>query len=847
MEKQLFSIEAELISTNPATHRFAIDYSPQIDLIAFASGPLVYIASLQNSRIYCSLRGHKQNVNSVKWIQPFINAENPNTYDLVSVGADSNIIHWKCQGDPKNSQSWILFKEYPAIHKASIELLSLMVLPKSIFLVTYSIDGMLNLMEYLFENKQFVVKASLQFGKHLLEASALYMLDLQTIILAVGGFTSQIHLYTFLTGKSTQLEFKCSLSGHQNSIRDLSFIRISNGDLLLASGSMDGYARIWKIKQLSAENIKDIAVKFTDIPEEDSKLHEQYESKTSYVFEDINSHKFYNIILESLLSYHAEGINSLQWGYKMNYKNTEGTLPNLLDLRILTGANDGEICYWAAAGEGLPWNVVSTFGQMTSGTKYAVYGSCFCHSNHQEILAYTYNGCMFRWVYNETTTKWDPAIVPTGHFGPVNDIVWDPSEQFLLSCSSDMQTKIFGNLISAKSPIQNQWHEISRPQVHGYEINSIVSLPLFTVPDDKICTPFRIISAGDEKVLRVFDPPYLFMKAGNQLCNANFKYSLTKENKIYEEEMTKSLTSAALSTPLTLMNKPISINEEGEEGNPATFKPEEFLSNKTATEQQQIAETTFLAKNEPPQEHFLGNFGLWPEMQKMYGHAFEVQCLAITKSYKYIASSAKANKAKDAYIIIWDTASLKEICKLVGHQLSVTQLEFSNDDNYLLSIGRDRQWILFSNYYTSKPEIVQKKPEAHSRIIWSCNWADDNQMFVTASREKKQSVKFWAKKDKEWSLDSSIATDLPTVSAIRFFPNVGKRRIIAGTEEGDLSIWQKEETGWLKTFQISASLAHGGSVQRIIFNKTYSKKNVKKWLIATASADRSVRIFKLTE
>jgi len=50
------------------------------------------------------------------------------------------------------------------------------------------------------------------------------------------------------------------------------------------------------------------------------------------------------------------------------------------------------------------------------------------------------------------------------------------------------------------------WHEVGRPQVHGYELVGIVSLD-----------PLRYVSVADEKVARVFAAPRGFVKALREL------------------------------------------------------------------------------------------------------------------------------------------------------------------------------------------------------------------------------------------------------------------------------------------------------------------------------------------
>jgi elongator complex protein 2 len=794
-------VDPILISANPSTHRGVFDWSSSNKLIAFAAGPLVYISSLPLCKTFCSLKHHKQSINAVKWL---------NSSSIISAGSEGTLMQWQCKDNLTIYENWELHKEYTGAHSTAIELLSVLNIKDKAYMLSYSIDGKLNYWRSEGGALSFSMVCSLDFGKALLEAIDLYPLNDKANIIVIGGFTSQIHLYLHVLD-SDELVYKCTLLGHQNSIRDFAFI--NTGDLLLASGSMDSTIRLWKIRKLQKEDMK--AAIFKDLPQEDSKLHEQYRSKTSYVFEGLVKDEYYNIVLESLLTYHTEGINSLEWG----------TSPKGTKLRLLSGGIDGAICCWEP--EETTWNVVSTFGEMNAGTRNAVYRAQFCGEECTEIVVYTYNGCIFRWIWKSSLRKWEPGIVPTGHFGSVNDVTWDPSGQFLVSCSSDMQTKVYGKC-------SNQWHEISRPQVHGYEINSIITLPLFV--DPHMNSPFRLISAADEKVLRVFDAPYLFNKTANELSSANIKYSATTDNETYESHMKESTAiSGSINQPLTLMNKPVSL---GEEGDPSKFNPETFLSNRP---EQTFTDITYLANKQPPQEHFLSNYALWPETQKMYGHAYEIQCLAISHNWKFIASSAKSNKAKDSFIIIWDSQSLKEVGRFFGHQLSVTQMEFSHDDSMLLSVGRDRQWILF-NDYLGDGKVLQKKAEAHKRVIWGCDWADKDDMFVTASREKKESVKFWVKKE-EWVLDSLIL-DANNVSAIRFFPGTNGKLILGGMDEGDFIIWARNADTWNTLSKFNQNIAHGTTIKKILFNKKYKKEG--QWLLASGSADTSVRIFTFT-
>lgn len=56
---------------------------------------------------------------------------------------------------------------------------------------------------------------------------------------------------------------------------------------------------------------------------------------------------------------------------------------------------------------------------------------------------------------------------------------------------------------------------------------------------------------------------------------------------------------------------------------------------------------------EPPTEEDLVQNTLWPEIQKLYGHVYEVYCLASSSNNKWLASAAKATSLELASIIIW--------------------------------------------------------------------------------------------------------------------------------------------------------------------------------------------------
>ncbi|CDQ76469.1 unnamed protein product [Oncorhynchus mykiss] len=149
----------------------------------------------------------------------------------------------------------------------------------------------------------------------------------------------------------------------------------------------------------------------------------------------------------------------------------------------------------------------------------------------------------------------------------------------------------------------------------------------------------------------------------------------------------------------------------------------------------------------PPEDHLLQNT-LWPEVQKLYGHGFEMFCLASDSGRTVVASACKASKAEHAAVLLWSSTSWRQLQALPCHSLTVTQMAFSPNGLFLLAVSRDRTWSLWKrddpaatptntephfSLYTS----TRKDTAVHTRIIWSCDWSADNKYFVTSSRDKK--------------------------------------------------------------------------------------------------------------
>lgn len=166
---------------------------------------------------------------------------------------------------------------------------------------------------------------------------------------------------------------------------------------------------------------------------------------------------------------------------------------------------------------------------------------------------------MHRWdkIKNEDgeSHQWVHQLTIKGHFGEVTDLCWDQYEASLITCSQDQTTRLYSQFGKDLG-----WYEFSRPQIHGYDLNTLSVVKVRTNSGNNL--PSRILSGGDEKVLRLFEAPYSFVKIFNQLNPDSqgipLRYSDAKTNQEVEDIIGEE---SAKKQALGLMNKPTLLIE----------------------------------------------------------------------------------------------------------------------------------------------------------------------------------------------------------------------------------------------------------------------------------------------
>lgn len=158
----------------------------------------------------------------------------------------------------------------------------------------------------------------------------------------------------------------------------------------------------------------------------------------------------------------------------------------------------------------------------------------FCY-----LLGYTYTGALYLYSNFEGDDEASEFISETttgGHNKPVTSLEWS-STGFLVSGSLDQTTRVYGARHKAQSKCQTKdWVELSRAQIHGYDINALTLLKMEKLKDDSLVSDL-LVCAGDEKILRILEPNNFFVNYHNHICGRNLRLFFSEKERQNEDQI----------------------------------------------------------------------------------------------------------------------------------------------------------------------------------------------------------------------------------------------------------------------------------------------------------------------
>lgn len=385
------------------------------------------------------------------------------------------------------------------------------------------------------------------------------------------------------------------------------------------------------------------------------------------------------ISLEALLVGHEEAVTSISW------RRRSGTLGGINDGPcLLSSSMDRTILLWMEEGHandgggGGVWVPISRVGSAGGilggpiGASLMGFVDAAFSPDGDRIAGHGYGGSIHFWTRDAhrsgkvavdgapseddhddcaymSTARWvaDPCI--TGHFRSVEDMAWDPNGEYLLTTSTDQTTRLWMEVpTTSRMTRRCRWMEVGRPQVHGYDMNSIVCIGGEDDNSDKDGEPrHRFVSGADEKVLRVFDAPASTLRLFRSITRlrgivANSNESPPKESSWRSER--------AFMPSLGLSNKATADTDMESSRFSGPVDDNDLARTTDAVEVLRL-----------PSERDLGVTTLWPETGKLFGHESELVCLdsycapAGTRETTLVASSCMArNDVASAAIRLWD-------------------------------------------------------------------------------------------------------------------------------------------------------------------------------------------------
>lgn len=592
--------------------------------------------------------------------------------------------------------------------------------------------------------------------------------DGEALVLAVAGTRDIVQVFVASSRNNPEFQLQATLSGHEGWIRSLDFTwegTSPDSDLILASASQDKYIRLWRFhqgKELPAATANGADPSMGAFMPGRSPSNKAHRLKT--VEDD------YSITFEALLLGHDDWIYSARW-----YSD-----PSTGKLQLLSTSADNTLAIWEADPSSGIWVTTVRLGEISreQGATTATgstggFWTGLWSPDGNSVVCLGRTGSWRLWNYNKERDQWIPHIGITGHTRAVTGIAWSKNGDYLLSTSADQTTRLHASWNNG--PGKKTWHEMARPQIHGYDLNCIDSLG-----------NSKFVSGADEKLMRVFDEPKAVAKLLSRLCDIG-------------NEDVETMPDAANMPVLGLSNKAIEAVDDDLEVQAAN--PE---TDRGALDPGSTVRKSVLDIDHPPFEDSLSRHTLWPEIEKLYGHGYEISCLAVSHDGTLIASACKASSINHAVIRLFETEKWTEVKPpLTAHSLTTTRLRFSPDDRYLLSVGRDRQWAVFERDNDNKQsyKLLQSNPKGHSRMILDAAWAPWANSFVFATAGRDKQVKIWRHASPD-SADSGITcvTTIPEthpVTAIDFLHRNTESNtflLAVGTEVGNVSIYSIDAT-----------------------------------------------------
>ncbi|KAI5285585.1 hypothetical protein KEM52_002378, partial [Ascosphaera acerosa] len=454
-----------------------------------------------------------------------------------------------------------------------------------------------------------------------------------SVVLAVGGTRTPIQLYVARdVGATTSPHFElvASLLGHDAWVRSLQFQRdpSSSDDrdhFYLASASQDKYIRLWRVQPADQAGARGRNQAQEEQKELIGTIEKTLTSKT-YTFTLSNRHSHphqYSVTFEALLFGHEDWVYTVAWSPRLR--------PDAPP-QLMSASADNSLVIWEQDAASGVWYAAHRMGELSvqkgsttaTGSAGGFWAGAWGPAG-DEVACLGRTGSWRRWRYDPAADAWVETLGVTGHVRAVTDVEWEPEGAYLLSTSADQTTRLHaewrrGEAVAGGQVAKEQqvsWHEFSRPQIHGYDLNCLASI-----------SPSVFVSGADEKLLRVFEETRVIAQLLHRLSG-------------FTQEQAGQLPEAANIPVLGLSNKAFDDEIPAIEAESAATTDSQGRGRGAGHDASDAAAaltaaqvSSLLDLDHPPFEDHLAKFSLWPEHEKLYGHGYEISAVAASQQHR---------------------------------------------------------------------------------------------------------------------------------------------------------------------------------------------------------------------
>ncbi|WFD33211.1 Elongator subunit elp2 [Malassezia cuniculi] len=312
-------------------------------------------------------------------------------------------------------------------------------------------------------------------------------------VLVVGS--TERYIRFFVSENGAPFSQYLQLDGHEDWVRCLD-VTVAGDEVHLASGSQDSNIRLWKIMR---DTPTEAPAKDAFDAQADALLDaDGIRTKKNKI--PLKTTDAWFVALDALLVGHDGWVTALQWHHPSDKKQYAALLSASADNSMIVWApRERDADGWPLLDDSelqsalwLPLHRLGDVGSLSGGFLGALWRPLDTNSAvSSAVLTYDRHGALQLWL--DQSGRWQPSWAVSGHAGPSSGIAWEPEGDYFLSVGSDRTARLHGD--------SSGWHEIARPQTHGYDLVKVAWL-------DRL----EFASAADEKIVRIFHSSRQFVE-----------------------------------------------------------------------------------------------------------------------------------------------------------------------------------------------------------------------------------------------------------------------------------------------------------------------------------------------